>query len=56
VPEGSSKAGPAPKGPGESKTPLEGSDEAMVTPFNRLSELVSDDHQFPFFRYPTIGT
>jgi hypothetical protein len=54
--EGSGEAKPAPKGSGEAEPAPKGSDEAMVTPFNHSGDLIVDDHQFPFFGYPTIGT
>jgi hypothetical protein len=46
VPLGSVKAEPA----------LWASDEAVVMPLNRPSELIVDDHLFPFFGYLNIGT
>jgi hypothetical protein len=44
------------QGSGEAEPVPLGSGEAVVTFFNRPSELIIDDHQFPFFGYHNIGT
>jgi hypothetical protein len=56
APSGSDEVGPASPGSGEPESTPSGSDEVAVTPFNRLGELVADNHQSPFFGYPYIGT
>jgi hypothetical protein len=50
---GSGETEPTPEGSGEAEPASKGSDEAVVTPFNRSGDLIVDDHQFPFFGYPT---
>jgi hypothetical protein len=56
VPPGSGEPELSPPGSGEAGPTSLGSDEVVVTPLNRLGELVADDHQSPFFGYPCIST